>query len=214
MWVTQVLLSSALLQEPRKVPFSSKIQTSSCDKIDKSPRVNLTALKNLSRWKLGAFQITLCEPTAGLQPLHFIFREDRNNFRATIQKLCDKQMKTETSTLWRRTPVSWPAPLRPVLLPPYSPAKNALLQQRNGAEQLCAHSSSETGLLFCREVRGKWLYEAGEQKKVSAPLCAPFSIGKWSPLSNSPSPTATRTEDYKKRDHQLHPLPKFLYFQI
>lgn len=58
------------------------------------------------------------------------------------------------------------------------------------------------------------VYKAGEQEKVSAPLCTPFSMGKWRPLSNSPSPSATGMEDYKKeRDHQFHPFPKFLCSQ-
>ena len=124
------------------------------------------------------------------------------------------EIKTEAPTLWPGTLVSWPAPLCSVLLPPYSPAKNALLQQRNRAEQLCVHASSEMGLLSCREVREKRLYEAGEQKRSR------HHFVLHSPLENEalwvtvPAPQPQEWKITKKRDHQFHPFPKFLCSQV
>lgn len=195
MWVTQVLLSSAPLQK------QSTILLQNPDFIlvtDKGPEYNWPTLRIYPSENQVHFKSHYMNPPLVYNPYISSSGKTEITFELWHKNyVITNKIKTAAPTLWPEILVTWPAPLCPVLLPPYSPAKNALPQQRNRAEQPCARVSSEMGLPTCREVRGKRLYEAGEQKKVSAPLCGPFSTGKWSPLSSSPSPTATRMEDYK-----------------
>lgn len=141
------------------------------------------------------------KPTAGLQPLHFIFREDRKNFRATIQKLCDNKwdqnwvahiVSQDTSVL-ACSSVSCAAPS---LFP----------------SQKCSAPAKEQGraaLCMCIQWSGTSLLQRSERKDVVRGRRAEKGLGttlhfillwKMKPCEEQPQPHSHKNGRLQKRE--------------